>query len=156
MTARNAHELWLAYEQQGTKAAQNRDEAMALAKLLRGHAAFADAKDSRHGIVKRDLKALYDGHVPNESSGDVLHVNGRAISGSNDPQLGRPSTTSDDAITRRWNAGASLQSFSPAERVQLRQMVIRQPAYRDGAHPDHASFVENAKALYAMDDQGGV
>lgn len=156
MTARNEHELWLAYEQQGVKAAQNRDEAMTLAKLLRAHGAYADPKDSRNALLKRDLKALYDVHVPNESTGDVMHVNGRAITGLGDPQLGRPSTTPDDAITRRWNAGASLDSFSPAERIQLRQMVIRQPAYRDAAHPDHDTFLQSAKALYAMDDKGGV
>lgn len=156
MSARNEHELWLAYENQGTKAAHSRGEAMALAKLLRGHAAYTDPKDSRHSILKRDLKALYDSHVPNESTGDVLHIGGRAISGPSDPQLRAPTSTPPEALVHRWNARASLESFSPTERVALRRAMLREPAYLDAAHPDHAAMVADAKALYAMDDKGGV
>jgi len=156
MSARNEHELWLAYEQQGTKAAQSRDEAMTLAKLLRGHAAYSNPKDSSHWIVKRDLKTLYDGHVPNEPAGDVLHVNGRAISGLGDPQLKPATSTPPAQLVQRWNARAPLESFTAAERIALRQMMVRQPGYRDQAHPEHAAMVADAKALYAMDAGEGV
>ncbi|MDG0856373.1 hypothetical protein [Roseateles puraquae] len=156
MSARNEHELWLAYEQHGTEAAQSRDEAMTLAKLLRGHAAYADRKDARHGIVTRDIKALYDTHVPNEPAGDVLHVNGRAISGLGDPQLKPATATPPAQLVQRWNARAPLESFTASERIALRQMLLRQPGYRDQAHPDHAAMVADAKSLYAMDAGEGV
>lgn len=84
MTARNEHELYADYSQRGVKAAQNRDEAMLLAKLLRQEPAYTDARNPNHSIVKRDLKALYDGHVPHQPEPNVMYVNGRAISGRGD------------------------------------------------------------------------
>lgn len=157
MTGRNDHELWLAYEEQGSKAAKNREEAMALARLLRGHEAYADPKDVRHATVKRDLKALYEGHVPNVPEVELVHINGRlVVPGANaQAQLGNPRATPKAALTARWNAGASPQSFSAPDRVALRQMMVAQPAYRDANHPEHAAFVHDAATLYALDAPRG-
>lgn len=155
MSARNEHELYADYCQRGIKAAQNRDEAMLLAMLLRQEPAHSDQRHINHSLVKRDIKALYDGFVPNQPEPSVVQVNGRAISGPSDPQLGRPATSTPDELTRRWNSGASLHSFTPAERVQLRQMMISQPAYTDAKHPEHAAYVADAKAMYEMDAPKG-
>lgn len=151
MTARNDHELYNGYLDRGVKAAQNRDEAMALAKLLRGEQAYLDPKHPSHEIVKRDMKALYDNFVPNEPDVELVHIGGRAVVLGQAYQLSHTPAADPEALTRRWNAGAAPESFSPVERLQLRQMMVGQPGYRDASHPDHAAFVHDATKLYELD-----
>lgn len=155
MTARNEAELRAGYASRGIKEAQNRDEAMMLAGELRKSEAYRDPKHPEHAVVKRDIKALYDRFVPNVPESNVLHINGRAISGRTDPQLSRAPGTPADRLIARYNSGDPLSAFSPVDRVQLRRMLVAQPQYRDGKHPDHKVFVEDAKALYAMDTPEG-
>lgn len=54
-------------------------------------------------------------------------------------------------LVAKYDAGASLESFSPAERAELRQAIVAEPAYHDRHHKDHALLVADAGRLYAMD-----
>lgn len=155
MTARNEAELRADYASRGAKAAQTRDEAMTLARELRKSEAYRDPKHAEHTIVARDIKALYDRFVPNVPESNVLHINGRAIYGRTDPQLSRAPGTPADRLIARYNSGDPLSAFSPVDRVQLRRMLVAQPQYQDGKHPDHKVFVEDAKRLYEMDTPAG-
>lgn len=156
MSARNEAELRADYANRGAKAAQSYEEAMTLARELRKGEAYRDPKHPDHQTVVRDLRQLYEQHIPNQPEGMVLHVNGRAISGPRDPQISRAPATPPEHLIARYNRGEALSSFSGVDRVALRNMLVQQPEYRDGKHPQHATFVQDAARLYALDaDQGG-
>lgn len=155
MTARNEAELRADYASRGAKAAQTREEAMTLARELRKGEAYHDPRHPEHGVVVRDIKSLYERFVPNQPESNVLYVNGRAISGRADPQISRAPATPADRLIVRYNSGEALGAFSPVDRVQLRRMLVSQPEYRDGKHPAHATFIEDAKRLYEMDAPKG-
>lgn len=156
MSARNEHELYADYAARGIKAATNRDEAMMLAGLLRGEPAYSDPRHPNHGLLKRDLAALYANHVPNQPEVTSVHIGGRQVVwGGHDPQTSNAPATPAAALIARWNRGDAAASFTAPERVQLRGLMVAHPAHNDPKHADHAAFVADAASLYAMDAPGG-
>lgn len=156
MSARNEAELRADYANRGAKAAQTREEAMTLARELRKGEAYRDPKHPDHAIVTRDIRQLYQTHIPNQPEHTLLNVGSRLVmAGGADPQLSNAPGTPPARLISRYNSGEPLTAFSPIDRVQLRRMLVSQPEYRDGSHPQHATFVEDAKRLYALDAPGG-
>lgn len=58
-------------------------------------------------------------------------------------------------LVARYDAGQPLEAFTPAERAELRQAIVAEPAYLDAGHKDHALLVQDAGRLYELDTPAG-
>lgn len=54
-------------------------------------------------------------------------------------------------IAARWNSGAAIESFTPAERQRLREDMRRQVDALSPKDPERARFTQDLRALYAAD-----
>lgn len=54
-------------------------------------------------------------------------------------------------IAARWNSGAAIESFTPAERQRLREDMRRQVDTLGPKDPERARFTADLRALYEAD-----
>lgn len=55
------------------------------------------------------------------------------------------------SIADRWDAGEPAESFTPAERAELRRAFMTDSPYWDPKHPDHQGAVAAVAELYEAD-----
>lgn len=51
----------------------------------------------------------------------------------------------------RWNRGEAIETFTPAERAELRDQLRKEPGYTDPKAPHHAAYVHDVRQLYEAD-----